>query len=139
MDAMSFGSRPRYSPWGEIQDCDEIFPGMFKVETAGHGGIMVQRDAAMRELSAAARRCGMAHGEYLCFEEDADFAVVFHELLARPDFHVPDGYACTRAEFAASIERSLARWHPEYLAAHRAQMARKARGGPPKPPRAAER
>ena len=35
---------PMYSPWGNIQTCKILTPGVFEVTTASHGGIMVSRD-----------------------------------------------------------------------------------------------
>lgn len=32
---------PEYSPWGEIQWCETLAPGIFFISTASHGGILV--------------------------------------------------------------------------------------------------
>ena len=29
---------PSYSPWGEVQNYDQLCPGVYCVSTAGHGG-----------------------------------------------------------------------------------------------------
>ena len=37
---------PSYSPWGNIQECETLCPGVYSVSTPGHGGIMVHRELA---------------------------------------------------------------------------------------------
>lgn len=39
---------PSYSPWGNIQECETLCPGVYSVSTPGHGGIMVRRELAER-------------------------------------------------------------------------------------------
>lgn len=46
-------TEPGYSPWGEIQHCDMLTPGIYSVSTAGHGGIMARMDVARKTLSKA--------------------------------------------------------------------------------------
>ena len=60
---------PSKSPWGKVQTCDLLCPGVFLVSTASHGGTMVSKEVAAF-LSPAAKRCGFRRGGYLCFEED---------------------------------------------------------------------
>ena len=72
---------PMYSPWGNIQTCKILTPGVFEVTTASHGGIMVSRDCISETLSREAQKCGFMEGAYLCFEEDCDAPVVIRELL----------------------------------------------------------
>lgn len=45
---------PSDSPWGVVVRCDTLCTGVYSVSTAGHGGIMVQPDAARRLLSPEA-------------------------------------------------------------------------------------
>lgn len=71
---------PNKSPWGAVQTCDTLCPGVFLVSTASHGGTMVSNDVAAF-LSPAAKRCGFRRGGYLCFEEDTQEEVVLRELL----------------------------------------------------------
>ena len=72
---------PNKSPWGAVQTCDTLCPGVFLVSTASHGGTMVSNDVAAF-LSPAAKRCGFRRGGYLCFEEDTQEEVVLRELLS---------------------------------------------------------
>lgn len=48
-------TEPVTSPWGEVQSCETLCPGVFLVSTASHGGTMVaNEDAAI--LSPAAKK-----------------------------------------------------------------------------------
>lgn len=38
---------PNKSPWGAVQTCDTLCPGVFLVSTASHGGTMVSNDVAV--------------------------------------------------------------------------------------------
>ena len=49
--------QPEQSPWGKVQTCDVLCPGVFLVSTASHGGTMVAKDMAA-VLSPAAIKCG---------------------------------------------------------------------------------
>ena len=46
---------PEKSPWGKVQTCDLLCPGVFLVSTASHGGTMVSKEVAAF-LSPAAKR-----------------------------------------------------------------------------------
>ena len=35
---------PKSSPWGEVQNCETLCPGVFLVSTASHGGTMVANE-----------------------------------------------------------------------------------------------
>ena len=59
---------PSDSPWGVVVRCDTLCTGVYSVSTAGHGGIMVQTDAARRLLSPEALAVGFQAGRYLNFE-----------------------------------------------------------------------
>ena len=37
---------PSKSPWGKVQTCDLLCPGVFLVSTASHGGTMVSTEVA---------------------------------------------------------------------------------------------
>lgn len=80
---------PNKSPWGAVQTCDTLCPGVFLVSTASHGGTMVSNDVAAF-LSPAARRCGFRRGGYLCFEEDTQEEVVLRELLDKKLWKIPE-------------------------------------------------
>ena len=48
---------PTYSPWGEIQHCRVLCPYVYDVDTASHGGIMVEARKAHSVFSEAALGC----------------------------------------------------------------------------------
>ena len=109
---------PAFSPWGEVQSCEELFNGIFSVSTPGHGGIMVESQSVFY-LSSAARKCGFRDGGYLCFEEDCQEAVVLRELLDRKLWAIPERIT-DPAAFEQAIDEDLQRWNPEYWKARQA-------------------
>ena len=59
-----------YSPWGEIQALETLYPGIHLITTPGHGGIMAEWPAYL-ELSVAARKCGFRENGCLWFKRIA--------------------------------------------------------------------
>ena len=119
---------PSKSPWGKVQTCDLLCPGVFLVSTAGHGGTMVSKEVAAF-LSPAAKRCGFQRGGYLCFEEDTQEEVVLRELLDKKLWKIPERIR-DKAAFEENINLSIRRYNPEYWRARQsgleaAQAARK--------------
>lgn len=106
---------PTFSPWGKVQSCDTLYPGMFLVTTPGHGGIMVESQAVFF-LSTAARKCGFREAGFLCFEEDSQEDVVLRELLDKKMWKIPERIS-DPAAFEQAINESLQQWNPEYWAA----------------------
>ena len=80
---------PKSSPWGEVQSCETLCPGVFLVSTASHGGTMVANEVAA-VLSPAAKKCGFKDKGYICYEEDAQESVVLRELLDKKLWKIPD-------------------------------------------------
>ena len=115
--------KPSDSPWGLVVRCDTLCPGVYSVSTAGHGGIMVQIDAARRLLSPEAQTVGFQAGGYLSFEEDCDAPVVLRELMdsgiiaPRTDNYFRPG------EYEACIDRSLQHWNPAYWQARQERLS----------------
>jgi hypothetical protein len=105
-------AQPDNSPWGEVQTCDILCPGVFMVSTASHGGTMVSKDMTAA-LSTAALKCGMMSDGHLCFEEDSAENVVLRELLDKKLWGIPDRVK-DRAAFEENINRGLREYHPEY-------------------------
>jgi hypothetical protein len=103
---------PEYSPWGRVQSCDVICPGVFLVSTASHGGTLVSNEMSAM-LSLAARKCGFRHSGYLCFEEDSQESVVLRELLDKKLWSVPDRIKNKEA-FEENINKSIREYNPEY-------------------------
>lgn len=119
---------PSKSPWGKVQTCDLLCPGVFLVSTASHGGTMVSNEVAAF-LSPAAKRCGFKRGGYLCFEEDTQEDVVLRELLDKKLWQIPERIK-DKSAFEENINLSIRRYNPEYWRARQsgleaAQAARK--------------
>lgn len=103
---------PNQSPWGEIQYCTTLCPGVYMVETAGHGGTMVGPEAIPR-LSTAAKKCGFRQGGFLCFEADSQEAVILRELLDLRLWSVPDRIS-DKAGFMKWLDQSIQEYNPAY-------------------------
>lgn len=90
------------TPWGEAQHQQEICDGVYTVDTAGHGGIMVHARVARSLLSELALAKSEHWDEWYCFEEDCDWALFGYEcpdLLApllgkTPEALKQDAYDC---------------------------------------------
>lgn len=103
---------PTFSPWGEVQTCDSLCPGVFLVSTASHGGTLVSQEISAM-LSPAARKCGFKQGGYLCFEEDSQENVVLRELLDKKLWSIPERIK-DKAAFEENINQSLREYNPDY-------------------------
>lgn len=109
---------PAFSPWGEVQSCEELYAGIFSVSTPSHGGIMIESQSVFY-LSSAARKCGFYEGGYLCFEEDCQETVVLRELLDRKMWAIPERIS-DPAAFEQVLNEEVQRWYPEYWKARQA-------------------
>lgn len=109
--------KPEISPWGRVQFCDILCPGVFLVSTASHGGTMVSKEVAAF-LSTAAKKCGFRQGGYLCFEEDTQEEVVFRELLDKRLWKIPDRIRNKEA-YEENINQSLREHNPAYWRARK--------------------
>ena len=98
---------PRSSPWGEVQSCEALCPGVFLVSTASHGGTMVAI------LSPAAKKCGFKDKGYICYEEDAQESVVLRELLDKKLWKIPDRIK-DKERFEENLNQSIRQYNPEY-------------------------
>ena len=107
----SLFGEPTQSPWGKVQHCDILCPGVFMVSTEGHGGIMVSKDMTAL-LSPAAKKCGEKKGGYLCFEEDCQASVVMRELMDKK-LWTPD-HTSDKAGFEKMLNDSIIRYNPDY-------------------------
>lgn len=101
-----------HSPWGSVQHSHTYTRGIRKVETAGHGGLVVsptRMDQMPPALAAVGRRLDGYPGQrrgYGYFEEDCDWAAV---AVAFPDLF---------ADVHAEAVRLLANYHPDVYEAH---------------------
>ena len=103
---------PKNSPWGVVQTCDKLCPGVFNVSTAEHGGVLFSRDMAVL-LSPAARKCGTEHGGCICFEKNTQENVALRELLDKKLWSIPDRIK-DKTAFEENINKSLKQHNPDY-------------------------
>lgn len=103
-------TEPGYSPWGEIQHCDMLTPGIYSVSTAGHGGIMARMDVARKTLSKAALDCAYFECGWYCFEEDCAAAVALRELMDKGLFTAPVNEYYAPGEYEKLIDGSAQRY-----------------------------
>ena len=103
---------PERSPWGPVQTCDVLSPGVFMVSTASHGGTMVANEAAAF-LSPAACKCGFRQGGFLYYEEDSQENVVLRELLDKGLWQIP-ARVKDKVAFEENINQALREDYPAY-------------------------
>jgi hypothetical protein len=103
---------PKDSPWGAVDYCDMLCPGVFLVYTSDHGGAMVAQEIE-EFLSPAARRYGQRKNGFLCFEQDADEEIVLRELLDKKLWDIPERIQ-DRTAFEERINTALRTRHPAY-------------------------
>jgi len=111
---------PEHSPWGQVDHCETICPGVFSVSTPSLGGIMIRYDRTVEILSPSACRIGLREHGYLCFEEDCDAPVALRELMDRGLMDAPVNNHFAPGEYSRIINESLQCWHPDYWKAHEA-------------------
>ncbi len=105
-------TRPERSPWGKVQECDMLCPGVFLVYADRHGGTMVASEM-IPVLSPAARKYGYRQGAWLCYEGDTEENIVFRELLDKKLWAIPERIK-DKAAFEENINDTLRRYHPDY-------------------------
>lgn len=128
---------PENSPWGKVQACDTLCPGVFLVSTASHGGTMVAKEVAA-VLSPAAKKCGFQRNGYICFEEDAQESVVLRELLDKKLWKIPDRIK-DKEKFEENINQSIRKYNPDYWRARQVGRAAAVEGKRPLPAKEAAR
>lgn len=109
-------ARAQSSPWGRIQvkykyqgQRGRKGAGLHFVMTASHGGFMVSRKFAEKNLSPAAIKQGLVYGGYLCYEEDCNAYIIHQELghLVNVVQH--------RTLLQEEILNSLCKWNYDYV------------------------
>lgn len=103
--------KPIFSPWGCVEVCDALCPGVFQVGAEDGVGTLVALDVSAA-LSPAARRCGFRVGRYLCYEEYQE-DVVLRELLDKGLWRVP-ARVRDKAAFVENIDRLVRAYSPAY-------------------------
>jgi hypothetical protein len=105
---------PNVTIWGKAENTTEIAPNIYRVDTAGHGGIVMRKHIAERELSEEARRCGLERGDWIYFEEDCQAFVVYRELLDRNAKWNLRDITATRTGFEQHVNENIKSFNPEY-------------------------
>jgi len=112
---------PKASPWGLVDSCRELAPGVFQVSTPGHGGLMVFAEVELSERARTLNRYGGVFGGYYCYEEDCEWALPIFEhpewdavnwSWRHPDLTAEQAAECVKAE----AEQTLRHWMREYFA-----------------------
>jgi hypothetical protein len=106
------------TPWGVSSQRTHITDDVWFVETARHGGILVNQRVAHTLLSAEAIARGKSWGGWLVYEEDCDWALFAYEqpLLFAAACTEPGSPPVTAEEIQQAARESLLLWHPDYLA-----------------------
>ena len=87
-----------HSPWGEVQASRELAAGVYKISTAGHGGILIREQDAPGLLSSETLARGGKDLGWCYFEEDGLAPIVVRELeekgvITRPSPRSPQAPA----------------------------------------------
>jgi hypothetical protein len=97
--------KPTVSPWGTPVTCREIYPGVWTIKTASHGGIWVDNAAVLARIPlhrrAYAARRSRGHGEHW-YEEDFAAGAV---MLAIPGAFSPADVETARALAPSTFDR----------------------------------
>ncbi len=96
------------NPWGKALSLQQLAEGVFWVETAHNGGLLVAIEWAQTFLSENARKIGRAWKNLLIYEQERDMPVVFYEH--------PELYPWAEAELTKKLAAdSLRLSHAEYF------------------------
>ncbi|WP_274630856.1 DUF7007 domain-containing protein [Arvimicrobium flavum] len=87
--------RLTHSPWGAIQHVTQIVDGIWRIDTASHGGLKLS-DQRLAAMPPAWR--SMAYSGNGWFEEDCDWGLV---ALAFPEAFKPEHVAIARKTIAS--------------------------------------
>ena len=104
---------PHTSIWGTVQHREKLAEGVYEVDTARHGGIMVHHSVADKYLSEKVKVAFSGRLEYgwYHFEEDCNWAVFAHENKKI----IPKRFKDNPEKWNEIAEASLKMWHPEFL------------------------
>lgn len=97
-----------YSPWGPITGQKSLIRGIRSIWTSRGGGIMVTEVAAKKYLTNAAIIRGYCWGKYICYDQNAEAAIVLKELIEK-------GVFTTSEQFENKINEKINKSYPDYL------------------------
>jgi len=96
------------TPWGAALTKLELTDGVLWVETAEHGGLLIEKAQARTLLSDPALRIGQPWENYLAYEQASAMMVVFYEH--------PELYPWVEEELTEKLAAdNLRLCHPEYF------------------------
>jgi hypothetical protein len=97
-----------FSPWGPIITQQELGEGILWVETAEHGGLLIDMAQAHTLLSAQALKIGTPWKNLMVYEQERDMPVVLYEH--------PELYPWVEEELTQKLAADcLRRLHPTYF------------------------
>lgn len=97
---------PSTTIWGRVQHREKLANGVYSVETASHGGVVVHHLVADKYMSDKAKAIiGERDGAWYSFEEDCDVNLFAYE---NPDV-IPERWK--QFDFKESVQH----WFPEYF------------------------
>ncbi len=86
----------------------ELAEGIYWIEAADHGGLMIEFRQARELLSEQALKMGQVWENYLLYEQEHDMPVVFYEH--------PELYPWVEEELTEKLAADILRlFHPEYF------------------------
>ena len=100
------------TPWGVALTVSLLDDGIFWVQTAEHGGVLLEHMQVETLLSPKAMTLGMEWHEFLAFEQDDAMQVVFYEHpelypWAEEDLVQPLAEACLRRTYPHYFDEPL--------------------------------
>ncbi len=97
-----------YTPWGIAQSVELLDDGVFWVQPAEHGGLLIEHTKVETLLSPKAIAIGTWWNTFLAFEEDGAMLVVFYEH--------PELYPWAEEDLIHNLaEECLQRVYPDYF------------------------
>jgi hypothetical protein len=105
------------TPWGKADSAHKVADGIYCVSTPSHGGYMVGKAIARERLSSEAQAAGMTWGNWVCYEEDCQWAVLA-DAMVEVQRHAGRYWDTQKMDetFEAHILHTLKQWEPEYYA-----------------------
>jgi hypothetical protein len=96
------------NPWGTALSSEKLAEGVFWVETAENGGVLIETERARTFLSENALKIGQPWENFLVYEQEHDMPVVFYEH--------PELYPWAEEDLTEKLAADGLRLsHPEYF------------------------
>ena len=96
------------NPWGTALSSEKLADGVFWVETAENGGLLIETERARTFLSENALKIGQPWENFLAYEQEHDLPVIFYEH--------PELYPWAEEDLTEQLAADgLRLFHPEYF------------------------